>query len=110
MLASEMVEMVESKKIDLVCVSALPPAAVAHSRYLCKRLHSRFSDIPVIVGLWKLPTDLAKAKARIACSNDVRLITTLHDAIDQIGQMSHSIIIQSTSRSSVPSPALAVAH
>ena len=31
MLASEMVDLVESKKIDLICVSAMPPAAVAHA-------------------------------------------------------------------------------
>src|SRR6185312_6538152 len=34
-LASEMVNLIESKQADIVCVSAMPPAAVAHARYLC---------------------------------------------------------------------------
>ena len=110
MLASEMVEMVESNKIDLVCVSAMPPAAVAHARYLCKRLHARFAEITQVVGLWTLKTDLGKARDRIACSRDMQLVTTLHDAVAQLGQLSHSIIIQSNSQGATPDTTLASAR
>ncbi|HET6252163.1 MAG TPA: AI-2E family transporter [Tepidisphaeraceae bacterium] len=96
MLASEMVEQVEAKKMDLVCVSAMPPAAVAHARYLCKRLHARYPDIGLLVGLWTMKGDLTKAKARIACSQSVRLITTLRQAHDQIEQLAHPLVIRAT--------------
>ncbi len=43
-LASEMVDLVEQRKADVVCISAMPPAAATHARYLCKRLQGRFPE------------------------------------------------------------------
>ena len=76
-LASEMVEAVEKRQAHVVCVSAMPPAAVTHSRYLCKRLHGKFPDFNMVVGLWTARGDLKKAKDRITCSTNVQVATTL---------------------------------
>ena len=55
--------MVRSSAVSLVCagrsrfaaqivvVSSLPPAAINHARYLCKRLHQRFPELAIAVGL-----------------------------------------------------------
>ena len=43
-LASEMVDLVEQCTPDVVCISATPPAAVMHARYLCKRLRRAISE------------------------------------------------------------------
>ena len=69
-LASEMVELVEQRKADVVCISAMPPAAATHARYLCKRLQGRFPDAHLIVGLWNAKGDLTKMKERIGCGAD----------------------------------------
>jgi predicted PurR-regulated permease PerM len=53
-LASEMLELVAQQGATAVCISAMPPAALAHSRYLCKRLYARFPELPVVVGLWTI--------------------------------------------------------
>jgi len=45
-LASEMLELVQEHQAGAVCISALPPSALSHSRYLCKRLHKRFPELP----------------------------------------------------------------
>ena len=42
-LAGEMVDLVEQRNADVVCISATPPAAVMHARYLCKRLRASIS-------------------------------------------------------------------
>ncbi len=89
-LASEMIDLVESKKADVVCVSAMPPAAVAHARYLCKRLHVRFPDLSMVVGLWTFKGDVDRARERIACSSSVRLLTTLTDAQRQIEELAQT--------------------
>jgi predicted PurR-regulated permease PerM len=88
-LAAEAVELVEQKKIDVVCISALPPAAIAHARYLCKRLSARFSQLPTIVGLWKATTSLERARQRISRAQTTHVLTTLADAQDQLDQFSH---------------------
>jgi predicted PurR-regulated permease PerM len=86
-LASEMVQTVEKYDARLVCISALPPSAVAHARYLCKRVRARKKDIPVVVGLWGTKVDPKKAMARLACSENVKVVRTLADARAEIAPM-----------------------
>ena len=66
-LATEMVELVEQRKADVVCVSATPPGAMMHARYLCKHLRRRFPKVKLVVGLWDAHGDLNKVKERIGC-------------------------------------------
>ncbi len=103
-LAGEMLEMVEQSKAHTICVSAMPPAAVTHSRYLCKRLHGRFPDIKMIVGLWTARGDLKKAKARLTCGEAVRLVSSLAQALEQIHQIAQPLILAD---SESPAPASA---
>jgi hypothetical protein len=86
-LASEMVQTVEKYDARLVCISALPPSAVAHARYLCKRVRARKKDIPVLVGLWGTKVDSKKAMARLACSENDKVVRTLADARAEIAPM-----------------------
>jgi hypothetical protein len=51
-LASEMAASFDPEKIDVVVVSALPPKAALHARYLLKLVTSRDTDLRIIVGLW----------------------------------------------------------
>src|SRR5205085_2284424 len=51
-LTSEYLDIVDQEHAQIVVISALPPAAVTHARYLVKRLRSRFPDLKIIVGLW----------------------------------------------------------
>jgi hypothetical protein len=95
-LASEMVQMVDQSKAHIVCVSAMPPSAVAHARYLCKRIHTRFPAIDMLVGLWTVKADLRKAKDRIACSDTVHLVTNLDQAQHEIDQLAQSHVVTQT--------------
>jgi hypothetical protein len=95
-LASEMMEQVEQKRADLVVVSALPPAAVAHGRYLCKRVHLKFPDMRMIVGLWNFRGEIEKAKDRITCVGAVQVVTSLSSAQETIDQLLQSAIVAQT--------------
>jgi predicted PurR-regulated permease PerM len=81
-LASEMIDLVSGRQADVVCVSATPPAAVMHARYLCKRLRGRFPKVKLVVGLWDAQGDLNKACERIGCGATV--VATLSEAQTQI--------------------------
>ena len=83
-LASEMVELVEQRKADVVCISAMPPAAATHARYLCKRLQGRFPDAHLIVGLWNAKGDLAKMEERIGCGATTQVVANLAAAQEKI--------------------------
>ena len=93
-LASEMADLVESRKADVVCVSAMPPAAVSHARYLCKRVHLRSPEMNMVVGLWTARGDVRKAKMRIACAETVPVITSLEQAEHEIDQMAQPILVR----------------
>ncbi|MGC1816774.1 MAG: AI-2E family transporter [Casimicrobiaceae bacterium] len=82
--ASELVEYVEQRKADVVCISAAPPAAVAHARRLCMRLRRRFPELSLVVGLWNAPGDLNEAKERIGSDATTHIVATLTDAQEQI--------------------------
>lgn len=79
---SEMVDLVEQRKADVVCVSATAPGAMMHARYLCKHLRRRFKNLKLVVGLWDAQGDLTKARERIGCGAIV--VTTMAKAQEQI--------------------------
>ena len=80
-LASEKLEFVEQHNPTAVCISALPPLAVMHSRYLCKRLSAQFPDMTIVVGLWHA-VDLLHAQKRIQTCGASRVVSTLPQALE----------------------------
>lgn len=85
-LTSEMVTRVESESDAVVCVSALPPHAATHARYLCKRLRPKLPDRKVIVGLWQVGEISQKARQHLEASGTERLVTSLADAVTELEQ------------------------
>ena len=82
--ASELVDLVEKRKPDVVCISATPPAAVMHARHLCRQVRGRFPEVPVVVGLWNAQGDLSKAKTRIGGGATTHVVATLAEAQQQV--------------------------
>lgn len=84
-----MLRQVGDATFRIVCISALPPFAVGQARSLCKRLHARYPDVAVGVGLWNFTGGIIKAQERIgpSCTNAVS--TTLSEALLQIRKLAH---------------------
>ena len=51
-LTAELLDLVAERRPAAVCIAATPPGGLAHTRYLCKRLRSRFPDLKILVGRW----------------------------------------------------------
>ena len=83
---SEIVDLIEQHKPDVICLSATPPAASMHARYLCNRLRGRLPEMKLVVGLWGVQNDLKKAEDRIGCNAVV--VAKLADAQEQIRLLS----------------------
>lgn len=81
-MADDMIDLVDHRPADVVCLSATPPAAVMHARYLGKRLRARLPEANLVVGLWDSPGDLDKARERIGCGAVV--VATMAGAQEQI--------------------------
>jgi hypothetical protein len=96
-LAGEMLELVQEHEAGAVCISALPPAALAHSRYLCKRLQVKFPELPIVVGLWTSKADPKKSLDRLPRDGPVNLVTSVGAAIAEIHQMIQPLLLQRAS-------------
>jgi len=95
LLASEMVNSMEAQLADVLVVSALPPKAALHARYLTKLVRSRHADLRVIVGLW------TNDKATAIKFDNMQTATTLDGVQDQIDQITPAILLN---RVAAPAP------
>jgi predicted PurR-regulated permease PerM len=75
---------VERGQFEIVCISALPPFAVGQARSLCKRLHGRFPDLALVVGLWGFAGGVPKAQERIGTACTDAVCTNFSEAFFQI--------------------------
>jgi predicted PurR-regulated permease PerM len=53
-LTADLVAQVAEQAPALVCIGALPPGGLAHTRYLCKKLRAQFPEVKIVVGRWGL--------------------------------------------------------
>jgi len=90
-LASEVMDLIEGLDADAVVISALPPQAVAHARYLVKRLWSRHPDLTIVLGLWM--TFRADKNGRTGAGL-AKPVSRLWQALEQMEQKSHAILIK----------------
>jgi predicted PurR-regulated permease PerM len=84
----DMLRQVAEGGYRLVCVSALPPFAVGQARSLCKRLHARFPELKIVVGLWGFAGGVPKALERVGPSCTDAVATTLSEALLQVRRLS----------------------
>jgi predicted PurR-regulated permease PerM len=90
--ASEMIDLVEQRQPAVVCISATPPAAVMHARYLYTRLRARMPKVNLVVGLWDTSSDLTKAKERVGCGANAHVVATLATAREQVRLLTQSFL------------------
>ena len=79
----EMVSLVERKQPRLICIGALAPGGLAHTRYLCKRLRARCPEAKILVGRWGHTGNLENARASLMAAGADRVAGSLTEARDQ---------------------------
>jgi hypothetical protein len=55
LLASDLVALVRTQGVSVICLADLPPSPPSKSRYLVKRLHAALPDLRIVVGRWSPP-------------------------------------------------------
>jgi predicted PurR-regulated permease PerM len=83
MLTAEKVAAVEGGPA-VVCIGSLPPGALARSRYLCKRLRSRFPGVKIIVGRWGLQGNVEQNREQLQAAGADEVVTTLRQTCDRL--------------------------
>jgi predicted PurR-regulated permease PerM len=88
-LTSEVIDQVAEKHPALLCVVSLPPGGLAQTRYLCKRLRSRFPDTKIVVG--RLGTQVADHRDALLGAGADKVATNLIELRDQVNQVSQIV-------------------
>ena len=86
-LAAEVVATVEASRPECLCVAAIPPGGLAHTRYLVKRIRARLPEICVVVGRWGVATDPGEDLTPLLAAGATRASVTLAATRDQVLEM-----------------------
>lgn len=84
---NDLIALIEAKRSDVVCISALPPYAFAPARAMCKQIRERFPKLKVVVCVWGFTGDTQKAKARFERTQPHRLSTSLAEAVEHVQEL-----------------------
>jgi len=79
MLSAELVALAGEKEPAVVCIGALPPGGLAHTRYLCKRLRTRLPEARIVVGRWGLKGNVAQNLEQLREAGADQVETTLQE-------------------------------
>jgi predicted PurR-regulated permease PerM len=91
MLTAEVLSLVEQGDVQLICIAALPPGALAPIRYLCKRLRARFPNCKIVVGRWGVQEDRDTLQVVLRQAGADEVGTTLRETSNQVSQLSQLV-------------------
>jgi len=66
---------------DVICISAVPPFALAHTRTISRRMKSKFPACRLVVAIWGFNGDAEKALQRFQEPRPERMVVSLADAL-----------------------------
>jgi hypothetical protein len=85
-LTAEVLSLVEQQGVGLVCIAALPPGALAPTRYLCKRLRVRFPELKIVVGRWGFTGNIQEDRSRLLSAGADAVAMTLRETRSHVMQ------------------------
>jgi predicted PurR-regulated permease PerM len=88
-LTAEVLERVAATEPGVVVVVAVAQPALAHARYLIKRVRARFPDLPLVAACWSPPDDADEACAALLDAGASDVATTLAEARERVLQYRH---------------------
>ena len=83
-LKGEVLDRVTELAPEVLYISALPPAAVLHASYFCKRLRPRFPELKIVVAVWHAEGGMEKGRSRLLAAGASEVVTTLKGAIEKL--------------------------
>lgn len=75
LLASELVSLVRTQGVSVICLADLPPSPSSKTRYLVKRLHAAMPELRILVGRWS-PAGLADESSQLLREAGATLVSS----------------------------------
>ncbi|HYB94726.1 MAG TPA: AI-2E family transporter [Vicinamibacterales bacterium] len=106
MLASELIALVRSQAVSVICLADLPPSPLSKTRYLVKRLRAAMPDLRIVVGRWSPPALADDNTQALKDAGATLVATTLAETREYLGGLVEIVRIPAPAATE-PEPALA---
>ena len=87
LVTGELLALVEKAGVDVICISVVAPSTVIHARYLCLKLRTLLPQQKILIGLWGATEEITEAASRLRDSGADEVVTTLAEAVVQVGKL-----------------------
>jgi hypothetical protein len=77
----ETLTLLDPHSSDVICISGLPPFALAHTRTISRRMKSKFPSCKLVVAIWGFNGDVEKALQRFQEPRPERMVVSLAAAL-----------------------------
>ena len=96
LLVTEQIDKIRASNPSLICISALPPAALRQARLFCKRVRAEFPEIKIVLGVWTATPDREELSRRLADAGVNQIVFDLQEAAQLIRSMVESAMVAPT--------------
>ena len=83
---NDLVRAIQRRRVDLVCVSGVPPQATRYVAVRCRHLRKLFPDLTIMAAVWS-DADLTSVRSRIPVSDANHVVCNLQQAIEYIANI-----------------------
>jgi len=84
LLASDLVSLVRTQGVSVICLADLPPSPSSKSRYLVKRLHDALPELRIVIGRWSPPALADESTQALKDAGATLVATTLAETRDYL--------------------------
>ncbi len=77
-------EVVEKINPDVICISAVAPLVLSHTRYLCTKIHKRLSQLPIFIGLFGCPEVSSEILDKLTSAGATKIILSFSQALENL--------------------------
>jgi predicted PurR-regulated permease PerM/methylmalonyl-CoA mutase cobalamin-binding subunit len=87
LVTGELLSLVETADVDVVCISVIAPTTVIQARYLCTKLRAQFPSLKILVGMWGVTEGVPEIAKRLRDSGADEVVTSMAEALSQITKL-----------------------
>lgn len=84
---SDILELVEKRNPDAVCIVVVAPFFLSHAQYLCTNLHQRYPQLPIVIGLWGFSQVAPETMDKLSSVGATKVVLSLSQACVTLQEM-----------------------
>ena len=84
LLSSEVIDLVRTSGVRLICIADLPPSPPSKTRYLVRKLRSAIPEVKILVGRWAPPELADEDRSSLTDDGAHHVASTLLETRDQL--------------------------